>query len=244
MTMAAALPGRSRFLYARSVRREAVKRNLRKALFSVWLFCSLAPAVCFSGDASINADGTVTWQAGVDGIQIDWDSTGSVSRVSSRYSTPVEVPDRRGINTAQVIAEEKAKAAIVRFLDQSVTSTRVVTEIDNDVNKATQNRALGGSKSLVKTDQRTLLTNLTEVTTSFAAGKLRGVTVLEKGYDEKLAEAWVVVGISDKTLKGAASLHNMVSGQQASSNEPNVAGSPDDLGIQHSEVESTTQKNW
>jgi hypothetical protein len=32
-----------------------------------------------------------------------------------------------------------------------------------------------------------------------ASGYLQGVIVLEKGYSDKTDEAWVVVGISDKT---------------------------------------------
>ncbi len=85
-------------------------------------------------------DGSVTWQAGVDGVEIEWNPSGSVKRISSKFSVPVEFGDRRGIYKAQIIAEEKAKAAIVRFVEQSVSSTRVIAEVQSDLNKATQTR--------------------------------------------------------------------------------------------------------
>jgi len=162
------------------------------------------------GDASVQGDGTTTWQAGVDGVEIVWNPDGSVKRIYSRYGQPVEFGDRRGISTAQVIAEEKAKGAIVRFMNQAVTSNRVVTEIETDLNKMTQERQTGMGATVKKIDQRDLVTNLTEVTGSFAAGKLKGVIVLEKGYDEKKEDAWVVVGISDKTIAAANAVQNMV----------------------------------
>jgi integrase len=50
----------------------------------------------------------------------------AVFAASSRYSTPVEFQDRKGISTAQVIAQEIAKAGIIHFMQQSVASSRVI----------------------------------------------------------------------------------------------------------------------
>jgi hypothetical protein len=88
-------------------------------------------------------------------------------------NTPVEFGDRRGISKAQIIAEEKAKAAIVRFLGQAISSTRVIGEVQNDLNKATQQRESGNAPNVKKVDKRTMIEGLTEVTTSFASGQLR-----------------------------------------------------------------------
>ncbi len=158
----------------------------------------------WAGDVAVNPEGAVTWQAGVNGVEIEWNPNGSVKRIYSRYSTPVEFDDRRGIAKAQIIAEEKAKGEIIRFMQQSVASTRVVAEVESDLNKATQQRSSGTPAAVQKTDERTLIETLTEITVSFAAGTLRGVVVLEKGYDDKAEEAWVVVGISEKTLRAAS----------------------------------------
>ncbi|MET4153514.1 hypothetical protein ABIC06_005239 [Bradyrhizobium sp. RT7b] len=197
------------------------------------------PTIATAGSVDEKGDGSTVWQAGVDGVEVEWNGDNSVKRISSRFSTPVEFGDRRGISKAQIIAEEKAKAAIVRFLEQSVSSTRVTTEMQNDFNHATQERKTGEKATVQKVDQRVMMESLTEVTTSFASGKLRGVIVLERGYDDKTDEAWVVVGISDKTIKAA-------SGVKAMSDErkPVKTDGPDGLGKQPSEVRRSNQKDW
>lgn len=191
----------------------------------------------FGGDASVQDNGSTTWQAGVDGVEIVWNPDGSIKKIYSRYAQPVEFADRRGISTAQVIAEEKAKGAVVRFMNQAVTSNRLVTEITTDLNKMTQERETGKAANVKKVDQRTLVTNLTEVTGSFAAGKLKGVIILEKGYDEKAEEAWVVVGISDKTIAAANAVQQMLT------DSPNKTGL-DDLKKQPSELRKSKQDKF
>jgi hypothetical protein len=193
-----------------------------------------------AGTVQGEPDGNTTWQAGVDGVEVEWNADGSVKRISSRYSTPVEFGDRRGISKAQIIAEEKAKAAIIRFLDQRVASTRIVAEVQNDLNTATQERESGKAPVVKKLDNRTMVEALTEVTASFASGRLRGVVVLEKGYSDKTDEAWVVVGISDSSIKAARDVQNMGREQQS----PPASSALDSLGRQPSEVRRSNQQNW
>lgn len=216
-----------------------MKNHLLAALFGASLAVSLGGSA-LAGEAIVRPDGTTLWKAGVDGVEIEWDTNGSVKRIYSRYSTPVEFPDRRGISKAQVIAEEKAKAGIIRFMNQSVASTRVVAEVQSDLNKATQERKTGSSASVTKTDQRVLLETLTEVTTSFSSGSLRGVIVLEKGYDERAQEAWTVVGISQKTIQASKAVKEMNSDSPGTG----ASGATDSVGKQGSEVRRTNQKDW
>ncbi|WP_143274093.1 hypothetical protein [Bradyrhizobium canariense] len=197
------------------------------------------PTLAAAGSVDEKVDGGTVWQAGVDGVEVEWNGDNSVKRISSRFSTPVEFGDRRGISKAQIIAEEKAKAAIVRFLEQSVSSTRVTAEMQNDLNHATQERKTGEKATAQKVDQRVMMESLTEVTTSFASGKLRGVIILEKGYDDKTDEAWVVVGISDKTIKAASGVKAMTDERK-----PVRTDGPDGLGKQPSEVRRSNQKDW
>jgi hypothetical protein len=196
----------------------------------------------WAGDVVRDADGATRWQAGIDGVEIEWAPDGSVRRLYSRYGQPVEFADRRGITGAQTIAEERAKAAIVRFMDQRVASNRVVTEVEADLGKATQERQAGDTQ-VKKVDQRTLLTSLSEISGSYASGELRGVIVLEKGYDEKTGEAWAVVGISDKTIRAARAVKDMNGPKdpegRAGSSQP---GNP--LGLQNGEVRRTHQQDW
>jgi hypothetical protein len=154
-------------------------------------------------------DGTTTWESGIDGPKIEFDKEGNVSRIYSKYSQPVTITDRQGIHTAQIIAEEKAKAEIIRFISQDVASGRVTTEIENSISKATQQQSDGAS-TLSKLNERTIVQNLTEVTTSAAAGTLRGVIVLETGYDKDSSEVWVVVGISRKTIHASEAIKGMI----------------------------------
>lgn len=216
-------------------------RMIGKACIGV-ILATLASSWCFAGNVTVQGDGTATWQAGVDGVEIEWNPDGSVRRISSKFATPVEFGDRRGISMAQVIAEEKAKAAIIRFMNQSVMSNRVVTEVQTDLNKATQERNTGSLAQIKKIDERTLVENLTEVTGSFASGNLQGVLILEKGYDDKTDEAWVVVGISDKTIRASRTVKNMFPDVENPKTSNEKTGS--DVGIQPSEVRRTNQKDW
>lgn len=163
-----------------------------------------------------------------------------MKRLYSRYSVPVEFPDRRGINKAQIIAEEKAKANIIRFMDQSATTTRIIAELQSDINRATQHRQTGRTTSVKKVDDRTVLESLVEVTTSFASGTLRGVVVLERGYDDSLDEAWVVVGISEKTIAAARGAENMVNNPR----EPGASPTSSSMGEQQSESRKSKNKDW
>jgi hypothetical protein len=196
----------------------------------------------FGGSVEDHADGSTVWQAGVDNVEIEWNSDGSVKRISSRYNTPVEFGDRRGISKAQIIAEEKAKAAIIRFLNQTVSSTRVVTEVQHDLYRTTQERESGKKPSVQKQDQRTMMEALTEVTASFASGHLKGVIVLEKGYSDKTDEAWVVVGISDKTIRATRDVTGM--GQERPARRVGPDELPDGVGRQPSEERRTRQRDW
>jgi hypothetical protein len=200
---------------------------------------TLGSGFAAAGTVEQQEDGNTVWQAGVDGIEIEWNADGSVKRISSKYSTPVEFGDRRGIAKAQIIAEEKAKAAIVRFRNQTSSSARIIGEVDNDLQKATQERETGKKPNVKKLDERTMIEALTEVTTSFASGPLEGVIVLEKGYSDKTDEAWVVVGISDKTIKAARGVKEM--GQEQKRND---APGADQLGNQPSEIRRSNQKDW
>src|ERR671929_944554 len=118
---------------------------MKRIGLSVILLASVAQ-MAWAGDVILDQDGGTRWQAGIDGVEIEWAPDGSVKRLYSRYGQPVEFADRRGISGAQTIAEEKAKAAIVRFMDQRVASNRVVTEVEADLGKATQGRQAGDTQ--------------------------------------------------------------------------------------------------
>jgi hypothetical protein len=158
-------------------------------------------------------DGAITWQAGIDGATLEFNPDGTIKRIYSKYSHPVTIADKRGIKTATTIAEEKAKANIVRFLNQHVASSRIVNEFENTASITTQEKS-GGGESVSTTDKRAISQSLNELTSSLSSGTLTGVVVLESGYDEKEREAWVVVGLSQKTMGAAQATQEMLSATQ------------------------------
>jgi hypothetical protein len=171
----------------------------------------LGSTMSIAGDV-VQTDDSRIWRAGIDGVEVEWANDGTVRRISSQASQPVQFPDRRGIRKAQTIAEEKAKAAIIRWLKQESFTSRVVTEINQDLETASRERS-GDGDSWSKTNQRTMVENLNEVVGSFAKGSLRGVMILERGYDEGNEEAWVKVGISKKSIAATGQVNNMLKGK-------------------------------
>ena len=207
------------------------------------------PLVSFAGEVVSGQDGSTVWRAGIDGLEIEWGPDRKVKRISSQATHPVRFPDRQGIAKAQTIAEEKAKAAIVRFRGEEVATGTVVSEVDNDIEEATRNQSSRETENITKTNKRVMMETLGQVTASAAAGRLRGVIVLERGYDEKREEAWVKVGISDKTIQGSEDLGSVLSGETKPNQDKKPEESPGkdgDAGISRpgSSVEKLPQKDW
>jgi hypothetical protein len=117
------------------------------------------------------------------------------------------------------------------------------------MNQTVSTKDTGKASAITKTSQRQMIENLTEVTSSVAAGKLRGVIVLERGYDEKEEVAWVKVGISQKTMKGSQSLEDALRNKPAPSASPPSQGgpaTPNNGGLRSpgSELQRSPQKDW
>jgi hypothetical protein len=64
-----------------------------------------------------------SWKTAADGVVAEWNKAGEVRCIYSRQSEDVISPNQRGIEQAQAIAEEKAKAAIVKLLGNKQVST-------------------------------------------------------------------------------------------------------------------------
>jgi hypothetical protein len=156
------------------------------------LSCVLAvlPRVSLAGEVAAGQEGSTVWRAGIDGVEIEWNGDGTFKRIYSQMTHPVRFPDKQGIAKAQAIAEERAKAAIIRFLDQTVATATFVSEVDNDIEQATRTQGSDDKEAITKTNKRVMIETLGQVAGSAAAGRLKGVIILERGYDEKREEAW------------------------------------------------------
>ena len=209
----------------------------------VLLLTSFGAMPSSAGTVETKPDGASVWQAGIDGVEIEWAPDGSFNRIYSKFTQPVAFPDQQGISKSQTIAEEKAKAAIVRFINQQVATARVTTEVQNDMNNSTRTRA-AGKDEITKISQRQMVENLTEVTSSAAAGSLRGVIVLERGYDQKAEAVWVKVGISKKTMAGAENLKNALAGVPSVSDKQTAKNEGGGVMLPGSMVQRSKQKEW
>ncbi len=214
-------------------------KNILKLFFLVCI--SGFSVLAFASKVTVDSDKDIVWQAGVDGVEIEWAPDGSFKRVYSLFYSPVRFPDRAGISKAQMIAEENAKANIVRFIKQNTSDERLITQVDTDTDSAVRSQNQAGD-SISKETKRTMISTLTQTTRSFASNDLRGVITLEKGYDQKREEVWVKVGISTKTMNAAQSLSNAISTPSSDSQGRNV-NSGNNL-RQDSEVRKTNQKDW
>jgi len=166
----------------------------------------------------------VVLQDDIVGVEVKLDPSGKLLSAISSYSHPVDFPDRRGINKAYIIAEEKAKAQLVRFVSQEVSTSRVVSEIDSAVENASRQRGDKGS-SWSKNNSREIRESLSEMSGSNASGTLRGLRILSKEYNEKAEEVTVVVGLNKQSQSAAGQLGSSNNSSKAAGSEfPSVAG--------------------
>jgi hypothetical protein len=173
-----------------------------------------------------------------DGLEFEFDANGQWNKIYSRYTQPVDFPDRRGIRTAQVIAEEKGKAQIVRYMQEEVSSDRLVQEVSATLQTATHTMGSGSKGELSKTTQRSMNESVREFTHSYAKGTLRGLMVIEMGYDSAAEEAWVTVGFSRKSIAiadGLSQASRLPTESKGSGSSPKE-GASDSVQRQPSEV--------
>ena len=160
-------------------------------------FAETTASVTPQNEASITDDGL--------GVELKFDKNGKLLSLRSTFRHPVEFGDRRGINKAYIIAEEKAKANIARYMNQIVTTSRITTEIDDSLSKSARSRNNSG-ESWTKDNTRNVTESLKEITTSSASAILKGVRIIERSYVEKDEEVKVVIGINRDSQSGADQL--------------------------------------
>lgn len=158
------------------------------------------------------------------GIKIEMNERGDWERIFATGIQPVEFPDRRGITTAQRIAQQRAQAEIVRFFSQDISAETIVNEMESTAQVATRQSGEAG-ESISRESQRVLSTSLNEVFRSFSSGTLRGVVVLAAGYDEASEEAWVEVGISRTSANMAAQTQDAMTNPSPQGVDATTAGS-------------------
>ena len=173
--------------------------------FPLYLLLTLSSATVHAGViAVVTPDNRASISTGEKGIELIFDKNGRLLTITSTFFQPVASMDRRDIAKAYVIAEEKAKASVARFFNQSISASRVISELDES---ATTMRGTGddGVKSWSKESSRRVSESLTEVITSNSSAILKGVQVMSRSFDQMNEQVKVVVGI---TKEGEAATQN------------------------------------
>lgn len=129
-----------------------------------------------------------------DGIIIEAEK----SRVISVYRQPVKFLDRSGVRKASVIAQERAKAEIVRFFSQFQTTMREIEEVDQDGEDATRIVDSNGDVT-TRTITRNQSFVLRQLDASFASSSISGILQIEEAFDKEMSEVCVAVGYSAKS---------------------------------------------
>ncbi|MEJ5208739.1 hypothetical protein [Denitratimonas sp. CY0512] len=197
-----------------------------------------------AGEIEAQNNGGTAWRAGIDGVVIEWSDDGDFSRIYSGYTQPVSVPNTRGIRNAKVIAEEKAKAAIIKFLEQTVATETLTSEVSSDIENTSAQSQNGGPVNYSTETASKMISSLSEFTSSYAKGTLRGVIRLEEGYEASTSEVWVKVGFSNKTMRAASSVREAISNDGKPAHPALMDGEVGTGSAVKSHVRKTEQKDW
>ncbi|WP_293661987.1 hypothetical protein [Rhodoferax sp. OV413] len=181
------------------------RKNFHITIFSIIFFFSLHQIALAEIQVQVSIDDQAIISDDGLGVEVRIDRNGKLLSIKSTHQHPVEFQDRRGINKAYIIAEEKAKANIARFMSQAVSTSRITTELDSITSLSNRNRSSGG-EIWTKDNSRKVVESILEVTTSQASAILMGVRVIERSYNDKNEEATVVVGINGDSAQAAQQL--------------------------------------
>lgn len=206
--------------------------KLYRCVFTLLLagFCSTSQsgvALIEGGNQAVVSDDGL-------GVELKFDASGQLLSLKSTFFHPVDFPDRRGINKAYIIAEEKAKANIARYMRQVSTSDRTLREVDESLSTASRTSGTQGA-SWTKENTRKVVESLEEVTGSSAQAVLRGVRIIERSYDERSEEVKVVVGINRQSMAGADQLDQSMNRSGATSRPESGSSEPQSFPAKPSE---------
>lgn len=179
-------------------------------------FALVVAALAWPRQAAAQADSAAVAASrlALDGLDIEFDDKGNWLRMYSTYRETVRFPDRQGINRAYRVAQEKGKAQIVRFFEENVTSERLIQEVDRESQRALRQES-DSSETFNRNTQREMVSSVSEFTRSYSRGTLRGVTVIEQGYDETAEEVWVKIGLSRSTVALGAQMQRDIANPTA-----------------------------
>lgn len=139
------------------------------------------------------------------------------NRLTSTASAPVDFDDVEAVNDARLEAELAAKAAIAKFLNESIDTDQKIEQITKQ--QSSQNSANPQAKQASVERIKTTLKQLH----SNAQAVLRGVVVLGTCYTPG-REVRVTVGFKPETLQSATNMQNSIN--QSMQAAPSTGAAP------------------
>lgn len=151
---------------------------------------------------------------GVNKVKFSPDGT-SIQSIMSTGEAELLIGDQQDIRMATKKAELRAKAAIAKFMSETISSSESLQEMTDTMTSTTSN----ADKSIT----RDSVEKMTESISSNANELIKGVITLKQDVDRDNKMVVVTVGINENTLKAATSLKQKI-------NQP--ANAPQKINVQ------------
>ena len=148
----------------------------------------------------------------ISGVKIEYDDDGSWLRMRATGESDIPFGDSSDIRRAKRKSKLRAKATLVQFMKERITSS---DHLDDVANTVTNKQRKGGKLSLEAVRQT--VENDSEVISGSAEGIIRGAIVTEEKVDKNEGTVWVTLGVSRKTVRAAAGLKNSINNPKSDS---------------------------
>ena len=146
------------------------------------------------------------------GIQTFFNTDGSIQKILASGEAELDFGDKKDERQALQKATLRAKAAIAKFLNETIKSTKTLEEIQKTVGNATA----GGDKTTTRSTVETQV----EMLENKAEALLRGVVTLQQDIDRDKKLVTVTVGMKEETIQAAKDLQGQIA---SSGSTPTVA---------------------
>lgn len=143
------------------------------------------------------------------GVQAELNEDGSIKKILASGEAKLEFGDAKDKRQAVQKATLRAKAAIAKFLTESIKTTETLDEIQKTVNNAKSD----GSKLVT----RETIETQAEIIENKAEEILQGVVTLQQDIDPEKKLVTVTVGMKEETIQAAKDLKGKIESSETSS---------------------------
>jgi len=148
----------------------------------------------------------------IGGVKVEYDEYGSWRRMRTTGESELLFGSPSDIRRAKKKSVLRAKAALVKFMKQTITSSE---HLENVANTISNEQRKGGKYS--KDALKKTLEDESEMISGSADGILRGIIVLEEKVDKNNQNVWVTLGVSRRTVQAATGLKRSINSPKSSS---------------------------